>query len=411
MLFRTILDLHRRRINPDIVTLRDALTRSGDLDAVGGVGYLMELGEFVPGLANLPHYAAIVREKAVQRRLLEATAQIAGMVHSGQHSADETLSRAEQVIFQARGEITTKTHEGWQGCPALVGEVLDRIFAPEADQDGQDGVRPGLVELDGIHGVFRNGDHVILAARPSMGKTATACTIALEAAKRGRIVGIFSQETEAGRIMERLISQEAQVDGKRMRDRRLSELEIERVTQAASVIYELPLFIDDQNCISPAEMRSRARRLRARAGGLDMIINDYLQLGASDADDRRLHETTRDRVVSISRGLKGLAREMSIPVMTLSQVSRACERRDDKRPILSDLMESGNIEADADVVAFLYRASYYARAEDRGPVPGGIDELEWIVAKQRDGPTGFVKLGFIDRYTQVVNLSMREDSF
>lgn len=400
----------------DLVTLKDELGRRGLLEAVGGTAYLMQLGDFVPTAANVAHYARIVAEKAVLRRLIETSGEIAGMAYGQTDEVDQLVDHAERSIFNV---ARRRRAEGFSSLKPLLTETFEKIDTLYHDRGVTTGVDTGFNDLNYMTSGFQPGDLIIVAARPSMGKTSLTLTIGQNAALKGSTVAVFSLEMSKESLVQRMICSEARVDAHRLRTGYLHEEDWSRLAQSVNRLWECQLYIDDATDVSSLEMRARCRRLRAEAGGLDMIIVDYLQLmrGSSRNSENRNQEITE-----IARGLKSLARELEVPVIALSQLSRSVERREDKRPMLSDLRESGSIEAEADLVMFIYRPSYYARkeavsadgeeraaAEEQesgggGPPPEG-EEAEIIIAKQRNGPTGTVKLAFLPKYARFENLA------
>jgi replicative DNA helicase len=394
----------------DIVTVRDEMARRGKLDTCGGTEYLKSLDDYMPTAANLPHHAAIVAEKSYYRRLIEVSAKIKGLAYGEEMPASEIAAQVEQAIFSARDK-DSRSRKTWRDMRSLTDNRLDAIFARrEAGPTAGVGVPTGLTRLDEIV-TLEDGTYVILGGRPSMGKTACALTVAYNVAARGGVVGFFSQEMTAEKLTDRLISMRSGIDGYKIRKSwLLTDEETRRVAAAAADIWMLPLKIDDTTSLCPSEMRARSRRLRAEHDGLDLIFVDYLQIVGSDQN--RMQEGRRIEIGQTSADLKAMAKEMRCPLIALSQLTRSVEKRDDKRPMLSDLMESGDIEANADVVAFLYRASYYEpkKEAEEGSAPAGIrpEEVEIIVAKQRDGPTGTVKAGFFNHLTKFVNLAEDE---
>jgi replicative DNA helicase len=397
LIFAAIGALRERRIGVDIVTVRDVLASRGWLDECGGAAYLMTLADYTPTLSNVADHARIVHDKAVRRRLMEAGSLIRSEACTSEEDVAEVAARAEETVFRASGR-DGKGASRWRSLRDLNGPFWDSL------ESGPAGLSTGLAEVDRLHCGLHPGDLVILAGRPSMGKTAAALTMAVHIAKTGRRVGIFSMEMRAGQLMSRIISAEARVNGRMIHSANFAgdPGAWGRMEAAARTLYELPIEIDDTCGLTTTDMRARARRLRARLGGVDVLIVDYLQI-ASGGMDPRAQSNANEEVTAISQGLKRLAREMDVPVIALSQLSRQCERRVDKRPMLSDLRDSGSIEAEADVVVFLYRPSYYDPTRE----PVEVEEVEWIVAKNRNGPVGFVKVGFRMAYTQFVDLAGR----
>lgn len=394
----------------DIVTLKDELTVRGLYESVGGANYLMAVGDFVPTAANVAHYARIVSEKALLRRLIEASSEVAGLAYGEVDDVDRLVDHAERAIFNV---ARRRRNDGFSALRPLLTETFDKIDTLYHEKGVTTGVDSGFEDLNYMTSGFQPGDLVIVAARPSMGKTALTLTIGQNAALKGSTVALFSLEMSKESLVQRMICSEARVDAHRLRTGYLQEDDWSRLAGSVNRLWDCPIYIDDATDVSALEMRARCRRLRAEAGGLDMVIVDYLQLMRGSA---RNSENRNQEISEIARGLKSLARELEVPVIALSQLSRSVERREDKRPMLSDLRESGSIEAEADLVMFIYRPSYYARKEavsaedadrpetDATGIPDG-EEAEIIIAKQRNGPVGTVKLAFLPKYARFENLS------
>jgi replicative DNA helicase len=409
-IFDAMMALAEKDEPVDIITLRNELGTRGTLDAVGGISYLMQLGDFVPTAANLTYYAKIVSEKALLRRLIETSGEIAGMAYGEVDDVDQLVDHAERSIFQVARK---RRNEGFAALKPLLTETFEKIDTLYHERGVTTGVDTGFNDLNYMTSGFQPGDLIIVAARPSMGKTALTLTVGQNAALKGSTVAVFSLEMSKESLVQRMICSEARVDAHRLRTGYLQEDDWSRLAQSVNRLWECPLYIDDTSDVSSLEMRARCRRLRAEAGGLDLVIVDYLQLMRGSA---RSAENRNQEISEIARGLKSLARELEVPVVALSQLSRSVERREDKRPMLSDLRESGSIEAEADLVMFIYRPSYYARKEaisaddaDKEPEDsaGGMDgeEAEIIIAKQRNGPVGTVKLAFLPKYARFENLA------
>jgi replicative DNA helicase len=416
-IYEAMVTLAERDEPVDIVTLKDELDRRGILDAVGGISYLIQLGEFVPTTANIAYYAKIVADKAVLRRLIEASGEIAGLAYSQSEEVDNLTDLAERMVFNVARRRRT---QGFTPLKPLLTEVFDRIDTLYHERGVTTGIDTGYTDLNYITSGFQPGDLIIIAARPSMGKTALTLNIGQNASLRAeKSVAVFSLEMSKESLVQRMICSEARVDAHRLRTGFLSEEDWSRLAQAVDRLWNARLFIDDTTDVSSLEMRAKCRRLRAEYG-LDMVIVDYLQLmrgsSRSGGNDNRNNEITE-----IARGLKSLARELEVPVVALSQLSRNVERREDKRPMLSDLRDSGSIEAEADVVGFIYRPAYYARKEavsqegeekadaERGEGEYDGEEAEVIIAKQRNGPTGTVKLSFLPRFARFENLAQNRE--
>lgn len=403
----------------DIVTLKDELQRRNVLEQIGGVGYLMQLGDTEFTTANIAYYAKIVQDKAVLRRLIEAASLITGLAYGEVDEVAQLVDQAERVIFEV---ARRRDNQGFTPLRPLLTEAFEKIDTLYHDRGIVTGVDTGYNDLNYMTSGLQDGDLIILAARPSMGKTSLAVGMGQNACLRaGKSVAIFSLEMSKEQLVQRMICSEARVDAHRMRTGYLHDEDWSRISTAVQRLWDANLFIDDSNDMSHLEMRAKCRRLRAEHG-LDLVIVDYLQLmrGSGRTDNRN------EEITQISRGLKSLARELKVPVIALSQLSRAVEKREDKRPMLSDLRESGAIEAEADIVSFIYRPAYYERKQmmsaeegekrDSDENAGGHsdyegEEAEVIIAKQRNGPVGTVKLAFLPKFARFDNLAEgREDS-
>ena len=391
-IYQAILDLYNRREPTDMVTLSDELERRDILDNVGGIGYLSSLLGSVPTAVHVEYYGRIVERTATLRRLIDAGTDIVGIGFRDSVDTDEALDAAEQTLFTVSQKRSTKDFQS-------ISDVLDRYF-DQIDYLHQHrgevvGVPTGFLDLDRMTGGLQRSDLVIVASRPSMGKTAFALGLAYGAAVlHGKSVGIFSLEMSAEQLVQRLLSTETGVDSHRLRLGMIDDDEWDRISRAFGRLAETQIFIDDSATASVMDIRSKARRLQAEHG-LDLLIVDYLQLMSGRRSENRVQE-----VSDISRGLKQLARELNIPVIALSQLSRAVEQRAEHRPMLSDLRESGSIEQDADIVVFIFREDKY----DENSEKKGIAEL--IVAKHRNGPVGSVNLRFFERTAKFVDLEL-----
>jgi len=395
-LYRSMVRLFERGDVIDVITVSEELKKTGELDSAGGFDYLGALVDAVPTAANLEYHARIVRDKALLRRLVEQSSQIIRDVYDqGEREVDEILDQAEARIFQV---AESHRREGFVWIKEILWATFEHIERLQESSTGITGVPTGFTDLDRMTTGLQKGDLCIVAARPSMGKTAMALNVAAHAAIAHNIpVAIFSLEMSSEQLVQRLLCAEGRIDAQKLRRGRLSQEEHQRLAAAAGHLNTAPIWIDDQPGSNVLEIRAKARRLQSelRSDGkeLGMVLIDYMQLMSG-------HRTTDSRVQEvsdISRGLKALARELAVPVMALSQLSRGPEQRTDKRPMLSDLRESGSIEQDADVVMFLYRPEYYAPAEKREELEG---KSELIVSKQRNGPTGVVQLHFYKAYTR-----------
>jgi replicative DNA helicase len=402
-LYRAMLRLWERGDVMDTVTLSEELKNSGDFETVGGMAYLAQLVDAVPTAANIEYHGRIVREKAVLRRLVDAATSIIQETYDNQGEVDELLDQAEQKIFQI---AQTHDRKGFVWIKEILWPTFEKIEALQANSSAVTGVPTGFADLDELTAGFQPGDLIIVAARPSMGKTAFTLNVAQHAAITARkAVAVFSLEMSKEALVQRILCAEGRVDASRLRTGRLRDEEYAQLATAAGYLNTAPIYIDDSPAISVLEMRAKARRLKADRQDLELIIVDYLQLmrGSSSRTENRQQE-----VSEISRGLKALAKELNVPVVALSQLSRAVESRPDKRPMMSDLRESGAIEQDADLVTFLYRPEYYFGPTDKdGNSLEGRAEL--IVAKQRNGATGVVNLMFFKEYTRFESFSPRSD--
>ncbi|MFN0185600.1 MAG: replicative DNA helicase [Aquabacterium sp.] len=384
----------------DVITVHEQLQRAGQSQDVGGLKYLNDLAQSVPGAANLRRYAEIVRERAVLRKLISTSDSIASAAFNTQGRAvSQILDEAESRIL-AIGEEGSRTRQGFIGIDKLIPALIDRVN--ELSENGGEevtGVRSGFFDLDRYTAGLQRGDLIVLAARPSMGKTAFALNIAEHVAvQEGLPVLVFSMEMGASQLAMRLVGSLGRIDQQFLRKGTLKDQDWERFTDAVDRLAKASIYIDETAALNQAELRARARRMARQFGGtLGLIVVDYLQLmsGSSSGDENRATE-----LGEISRGLKALAKELQCPVIALSQLNRSVESRTDKRPMMSDLRESGAIEQDADVIMFIYRDDYYNKEQSKEP---GVAEI--ILAKQRNGPVGTVKLTFLKPLTRFDNLS------
>ena len=384
----------------DVITVFEALQSLGKAEECGGLAYLNALAQSVPSASNVRRYAEIVRERAVLRKLISASDEIATTAFNPQgQPVSQILDEAESRIFRI-GEEGSRGGAGFQAMDKLVQALIDRVQELEANgSEDVTGIRTGFYDLDRMTAGLQKGDLIVLAARPSMGKTAFALNIAEHVAvQEGLPVAVFSMEMGASQLALRVVGSLGRIDQQHLRTGRLRDDEWERLPEAASKLSEAPMFIDETPGLNPAELRARARRLARQYGGtLGLIVIDYLQLmsGSSGSSD----ENRATVLGEISRGMKGLAKELQCPVIALSQLNRSVETRPDKRPMMSDLRESGAIEQDADVIMFIYRDDYYNK-ESKEP---GVAEI--VLAKQRNGPVGTVKLTFLKPLTRFDNLA------
>jgi replicative DNA helicase len=399
-LFRAMIRLSERGDVIDVITLSEELKKTAELEAAGGLPYLAELLDAVPTAANIEYHAKIVREKALLRNLIEASSIIIRDAYEqGERSVDEILDEAEQRVFQV-----AQSHErgGFVRIKEILWPTFEHIEHLQQSKTGITGVPAGFPDLDRMTTGFQRGDLCIVAARPSMGKTSWVLNVAQNAAIEHEVpVAIFSLEMSKEQLVQRFLCAEGRVDSQRLRRGQLSADEYQRLAAAAGHLNTASIWIDDSPGNTVLEMRAKARRLMAESR-FGLLVIDYMQLMSS----HRSSESRTQEVSEISRGLKALARELEIPVIALSQLSRAPEQRTDRRPQLSDLRESGSIEQDADLVMFLYRPEYYFGPIDKdGTSVEGKAEL--IIGKQRNGPTGTVELYFHKEYTRFDSVTGR----
>lgn len=390
-IFETIVELSENREPVDLVTVTEALRSKKILEQVGGVMYLTTLTETVPTIDNAMYYSKIVEEKAILRRLIDTTSQILTQAYDGSVEVEALLDEAERKVL----EVAQKRRvENYHHIKDILLSTFERIEELYNSEGGITGVPTGFVDLDEKTSGLQPSDLILIAARPSMGKTAFALNIAQNAAIRHKIpVAIFSLEMSKEQLVQRMLCSESNVDSHRLRTGKLQEDDWPRLARAMGPLSQAPIYIDDTPGITSLELRGKARRIKAEHG-LGLIIIDYLQLmsGSSKSENRQ------QEISDISRSLKALARELSVPVVALSQLSRAPEMRSDHRPILSDLRESGSQEQDSDLVAFLYRDDYYNPDTEQKNI------AEVIIAKQRNGPTGTVKLVWLSKFTKFANI-------
>ena len=384
----------------DSLTLREELKKRNELEAMGGVAYIASLLDGVPRVSSVMHYARIVKEKALLRRLIHSANEILVRSFSNEEDPLDLLQRAEKAIFDISQD---KIQGGFVQLQGLLTESYENIESLYQRKELITGIPTGFHQLDHLTSGLRNSELIIVAARPGLGKTSLVLNVAQNAAmEKEKIVGIFSLEMAAQQLVTRMLCSEARVDSHKVRSGYLSKEDWKRLAKTMSKLARAPIFIDDTPGVSIIEMRSKARRLKAEHG-LDLLIVDYLQLMSGTSTSSRVRFENRQQEISaISRALKGLAKELDLPLIAVSQLSRAPEqRRGDHRPQLSDLRESGSIEQDADLVLFLYREGLYKK--DENFEDEGIVQL--IIGKQRNGPTGVVKLAFIDQWTKFENLA------
>ncbi len=398
-IFEAMLALYERNEPTDLLTVGDELRKTSMLEAAGGMSYLATLVDQLPSAAHITSYARIVKEKAILRGLISAATEI---IAKGQGENADDIDRfvddAEQIIFRISEK---RIRQGFFPVKEIVKDSFKAIESLYEKKELLTGVTTGFRDLDRITCGLQPSDLIIVAGRPSMGKTAFALNIAENAACEKKVcVAIFSLEMSKEQLVQRMLCGVAKVDGSKLRGGFLRESDWPKLTRAAGKLSESPIYIDDTPALSVLEMRAKARRLK-KEKGLGLIVVDYLQLMRSS-----LHTESREREISdISRSLKALAKELGVPVIALSQLNRSVESRTDKRPQLSDLRESGAIEQDADVIAFIYRDEVY----NKNTADRGVSEI--IIGKQRNGPIGTVRLAFLHEYTRFEDLAAMPDDF
>ena len=382
----------------DVITVFEQLQSLGKAEEIGGLGYLNSLAQYVPSAGNIRRYAEIVRERSILRKLVSASDEIATNAFNPQgRPVADIVDEAEQKIFNI-GEQGSRMKQGFQAMDSLVVQLLDRVQEMADNPNDVTGVPTGFYDLDRMTAGFQAGDLIVLAARPSMGKTALAINIAEHVAlNEGLPVAVFSMEMGAAQLAVRIVGSIGRIDQGHLRTGKLTDEEWPRLTEAIERLRNISLHIDESAGLTSSELRANARRLARQCGQLGLIVVDYLQLmsGSSSSEENRATE-----LGEISRGLKMLAKELKCPVLALSQLNRSVETRPDKRPMMSDLRESGAIEQDADIIMFIYRDEYYTKDACKEP---GVAEV--IIAKQRNGPTGLVKLAFLRPITKFESLA------
>lgn len=391
-IFQTMLTLSDKGKAIDVVTVTEELSAKKELEDVGGLSYLTELASAVPTAANIAHYAKIVEEKALLRRLIRVATKIAEDGYTREDEVEILLAEAEKKML----EVANRKNAGdFKHVKDVLVQTFDNIEQLQSREGDVTGIPTGFRDLDKMTAGFQRNDLIIVAARPSVGKTAFALNVAQSVAVKAREnVAIFSLEMGADQLVMRMLCAEGNIDAQRLRTGALEPEDWRKLTMAMGSLSNSGIFIDDSPGVRMTDIRAKCRRL-AKENGLGMILIDYLQLilGSGKPGENRQQE-----VSEISRSLKGLARELKVPVIALSQLSRGVEQRQDKRPMMSDLRESGSIEQDADIVAFLYRDDYYDKETE------SKDIIEIIIAKQRNGPTGTVSLAFRKEYNKFLNL-------
>jgi replicative DNA helicase len=401
-IFLRMTELMNAQRAVDIVTLSNELARNKEIEAVGGVAYLASLTEGLPLRPVIDEYIRIVKDKSLLRKLMLICSQAIARAADQSEDALGVLDGTEAQLLQVSEKGITQGFESLEQIVANSFGSIDNLYKQSREVTG---LATDFTEFDRSTSGLQKGELIIIAARPSMGKTALAINIAQNAAiNHDAVVAIFSLEMSKESLLRRMLASQAWVDQRKLQTGFLGREDQEKLQKALEQLIESRLFIDDSAGISLSEMRAKVRRLKQTRGGLDLVVVDYLQLMSATvpSSGRKNYENRTQEVSAISRGLKALAKELNVPVLALSQLSRASERRgDDKRPMLSDLRESGSIEQDADVVAFIHRESYYSRDEEMSESDKAKSEI--ILAKQRNGPTGTVHLNFISRFTRFDN--------
>lgn len=391
LIYEVVLLLSENGSAIDLITVTEELRRQDQLNQVGGPAYIASIAASVPSAANAAYYANIVAQKSTLRSLISAAGEIAAKCYSQEEDLEDLLDEAEQKIF---GIGQSRSREGFTPIKKILADTLESLERLSQNKGEVTGI-PTFTDLDKLLSGLQKSDLIICAGRPGMGKTSFCLNIAQNAAvKHGKSVAIFSLEMSKEQVVQRMLSSQAAIDQQKLRTGYLSEKDWSGLVEAMGVLSETLVYVDDTPALTAMEVRAKARRLKAEKG-LDLVIVDYLQLMAG----HRRSENRQQEIATISRALKSLARELKTPVMALSQLNRGVENRPDKRPVMADLLESGAIEADADVVLFLYRDEYYNKeTSDKG-----IAEV--IVGKHRNGPVGTIRLAFFPQHTQFVNLA------
>lgn len=383
----------------DVITVFEQLQSVGKAVEVGGLGYLNSLAQYVPSAGNIRRYAEIVRDRSILRKLVSTSDEISASAFNPMgRPVAAILDEAEQKIFHI-GEEGSRTKQGFQSMDTLAVKLMDRVQEMADNPSDVTGVPTGFYDLDRMTSGLQAGDLIVLAARPSMGKTALAINIAEHVAlHEGLPVAVFSMEMGASQLAVRIVGSIGRIDQSHLRTGKLTDDEWPRLTETIEKLRTISLHIDETAGLTSSELRANARRLSRQCGQLGLIVVDYLQLmsGSSSMDG----ENRATELGEISRGLKMLAKELKCPVMALSQLNRSVETRPDKRPMMSDLRESGAIEQDADIIMFIYRDEYYSKEACKEP---GVAEI--IIAKQRNGPTGMIKLAFLNKITKFESLA------
>ncbi|MGA9665391.1 MAG: replicative DNA helicase [Gallionella sp.] len=400
LIYRQIVRLSERAKPVDVITVAEALEIAGELDRVGGLAYLGGLAQNVPSAANIRRYGEIVRERSIMRKLAEVGSDIASSAYNPTgRDAAQLLDEAESKVFEI-AEAGSKGKQGFVSMPPLLSQVVERIETLYARDNPSDitGTATGFTDLDRMTSGLQPGDLVIVAGRPSMGKTAFSINIAENVAMDGKLpVAIFSMEMGANQLAMRMLGSVGKLNQHDLRTGRLQDDDWGRLTHALGRLNDAPIHIDESAALSALDLRARSRRLHRQNNGLGLIVVDYLQLMSSNAG--KASENRATEISEISRSLKALAKELHVPVIALSQLNRSLEQRPNKRPVMSDLRESGAIEQDADLILFIYRDEVYnSDSPDKG-------KAEIIIGKQRNGPIGKIELAFRGEYTRFDNLA------
>lgn len=401
LIFEAIGTLSEKSIPSDAVTVSEHLEKCGQLDDAGGLAYIASLARDTPSAANIKAYAEIVRERSMLRELIRVGGEIAGSAHANDgRGAADLVDEAERKVFEI-AERGQRAGTGFIGLRKILPGVIDRLDELSHSEGDITGVATGFQKFDALTAGLHGGELIIIAGRPSMGKTTLAMNIAENAAIAGKVpTAIFSMEMSAEQLAFRMIGSIGRVNQSNLRTGRFSDEDWTRINSAVAIMSQAPIFIDDTPALSPTEIRARTRRLK-REHGLGLIVVDYLQLmGISGTRENRATE-----ISEISRSLKALAKELNVPIVALSQLNRGVEQRTDKRPVMSDLRESGAIEQDADLIAFIYREEVY----DPDTPRKGVADI--IIAKQRNGPIGDFHLTFLGEYTRFENLIAEDYGF
>jgi replicative DNA helicase len=395
VIYRAMRSLHERHLPADFITVVDELERREELDLIGGSAYLTSLINVVPTSVHVEHYGHIVERTSLMRRLIDAAGEIAALAYGDHEDADEVIDQAERILFEVSRRRISRS---LVPISEIIKEYYDKVEFLVEHGDESLGVPTGFSDLDRLLGGLQPSDLIIVAARPGLGKTSLAVNMACNAAlDSNSVVAMFTLEMAGEQLVQRMVASNTDIDSQRLRLGRIDEIEWDKFTRMSGILSETAIFIDDTPSPSPMEVRTKARRLAAEYD-LDLIIIDYLQLMQGGGR----HRQNRVQEISyISRSLKALARELKVPVVALSQLSRAVESRQDKHPVLSDLRESGSIEQDADVVMFIYRDEIYNEDTDRTNI------ADIIIAKHRNGPTDTVSLRFDPSRTQFSDLELQ----